>query len=422
MAHPRRRKKIREFRVKDELVLVAPARPADLLDDGAGNRALTLNRSSRAIWELCDGRRSPDDIVGVLKERFPVDRDELSLQVRDALTRMARLGFLENFQKTPANGTGMTFVIGIEDTPYFWWQTAIFLESFSGKLPDGWQTLIVVCNNEEPISTDLRNILGRYETGVAEGTNYKKTHLLDIGHEGGDYYAALNRVEALSVAAEHIDEGDMICLLDSDTFLYGDLNQEIMPTRCAAPRNWHIEQDPFFSSVEKNKGKGVDLRKILEAIGCEQEYAPGGVNIFVTAEVAKNKKYIADCFRFAHALYLLGRAAGVEVIWMAEMPCFTLAMTANGIAYDLLKRKEFLVSDSSEPSIPNGTIYHYYADMAESHDGVHGAFCESKWYKQAYSKINFLRSDFGKFAADAKTDHEQYFFQLAKCARERLYV
>lgn len=408
---------VREFPVRDEIVIVSPRPVENILDDEAKNRALALNRSGRAIWELCDGQHSTDDIVRVLSERFAIDPEELAPQVTTALTRMSTLGFLDGTWKQP--GTGTTFVIGIEDKSYFWWQTAIFLESLCGKLPEGWQTLVVVCNDGEPLSDELRNILNSYDTAYAEGRNHAKLHRLDVGNENGEFYAAVNRVEALSVAAGFVSDHEIICLLDSDTFVYGDLNVEIMPTQCAAPRNWHIEQDRFFSTVDKNRGKGIDLRKILEAIGCDHEFEPGGVNVFVTGEVAKNRKFIADCFRFAHALYLLGRTAGAEVVWMAEMPCFALAMTANGIRYQLLEQQELLVSSSNEKSIPIGTIYHYYNDLAESDQG---AFHASKWHKQAYLNENFLRSDIEKFSVEATTDHERYFFGLATEARQRLYV
>ena len=101
------------------------------------------------------------------------------------------------------------------------------------------------------------------------------------------------------------------------------------------------------------------------------------------------------------------------------MPCFTLAMTANGVPWDLLDNQEFLVSSCREAAIPAGTLYHYYADPAD--DG-NAAFLDSKWHKQAYRQEDFLLSDFSKFSADAKSDHEKYFFQLALKARERLHV
>ena len=416
---PCRRPRIREFRVKDEVVLVAAPDVAGLLDLSDSNRALSLNRSGCAIWDLCDGNRSVEDIVDVIRMRFRVDRNALRQQVGDALARMARLGFLDGIRSRTKARPGTAFVLGIEDKPYFWWQTAIFLESVRGKLPDGWRTLVVVCNDRAPISDELENIISIYEADYAQGANYDQSQRLDVWLNGGSYYSALNRIEALLVAAGHVDESDMICLLDSDIFLFGDINLDIMPKRCAAPRNWHIQTEPFFSSVAINQGRGVDLAKLLEAIGCDKTFKPGGVNVFVTSAVAKNGKFIADCFRFAQAIFLLGRVAGATNTWMAEMPCFTLAMTANGIAWDLLEQEEFLISSCQESAITAGTFYHYYSDPA---DFGKAAFLHSKWHKQAFSKDNFLLSDFRQFAADAKTDHEKYFFQLALNARERLYA
>ena len=415
----RQRSRVRAFPVKDELVLVAPRRLEDTLGDEVDNRALTLNESGRAIWELCDGSHTVDDMVRALEKKFPVERELLTRQIGEALAAMSEAGFVDRIQKSAKTGTGTTFVIGIEDKPYMWWQTAIFLESFREKLPAGWQTLVVVCNDGEPLSEDLANILAHYDTEFAVGANHVNTRNFDTGQDGHEGYSALNRVEALSVAGAYVDDGDMVCLLDSDIFLYGNLNTEIMPQTCAAPRNWHIEQELFFSSVEKNKGKGVDLRKLLEAVGCDGDLAPGAVNVFVSGKVAKDRKFIADCYRFAHALFLLGRIAGVELVWMAELPCFALAMTANRISYDLLEQKELLVSDCSEETIPEGTLYHYYSDPG---DFGRTAFHGSKWYKHVYMFENFLRTDFQHYAADAKTDHERYFFQLAQRAVERLYV
>lgn len=415
---PCRRPEIREFLVGDEAVLVRPKDDVAILEGAEPNRAVALNNSSRAIWELCDGNRSLDDIVGRLEARFQIEPKLLRRQIESTIARMAKLGFIDGVDKSAAVGTATTFVIGIEDKPYFWWQAAIFLESLRDKLPEGWRTLLVVCNDDNPVSHELGNIISTYQTDFAQGANYANSPRLDVG-SGGGCYAALNRVEALSLAGEYVDDDDIICLLDSDTFFYRGINLDIMPTRCAAPKNWHIESEPFFSSGLKNQGCGVDLAKLLEAIGCDEAPRPGGVNVFVTGEVAKSRKFIADCFRFAQALFLLGRIAGATNTWMAEMPCFTLAMTANGIPWDLLEREEFFVSSCREPAIPSGSIYHYYCDPG---DFGNAAFLNSKWHKQAYRHEDFLRSDFRQFIAEATTDHEKYFFELAQAARARLHV
>ena len=352
-------------------------------------QALTLNASGRAIWDLCDGNRSLSQIADTLAERFAVDRSPLRTQVGHALAELSHLGFIEGLHRS-ALGPATTFAIGIEDKPYFWWQTAIFLESFRGKLPDGWRTFVVVCNNGDELSPELKRILERYGTAYAQATNHANTYPIDIGKDGGECHAALNRVEALSVAARSVGDEDLICLLDSDIFLFDGINTEIMPKGCAAARSWHIEHPKFFATVDQNRGNGIDLHKLLEAMGCEQPFLPGGVNVFVTGAVAKNPKFIADCYRFAHALFLLAHAADVEIAWMAEMPCFALAMTVNGIAYDLLENTELVVSSCGETSIPPGTLYHYYSDPKD-----HGqfAFFDSKWHKQAYHDNDLLRAD-----------------------------
>lgn len=416
---PRRVSQVRQFAVGNEIILVSPDSSLGGDKDEPINQAVTLNPSSSAIWELCDGKRTIDDVIDTLLEQFPVDRASLTPQVTQVLSELSRLGYMEKREANVAARLPITFVIGIEDKPYFWWQTAIFLESFRGKLPVGWKTFVVVCNDHNPISPELQRILDAYEVNFELATNHAQKNRIDIGQDGGECHAALNRIEALSVVGQAAEHSGLICLLDSDIFLYGDLNLEIMPNGCAMPRNWHIESDLFFSTVEKNKGKGIDLNKLLDAMGCAQKFEPGGVNVFITADVARNKKFIADCFRFAHALFLLGRTAGAEVVWIAEMPCFALALTANNISYELREQKELLVSDCDEETIPPGTLYHYYSDPG---DFGRGAFRESKWHKQAYHQADFLHTDLLQFSRDAMTDHERYFFQLAKAARDRIDV
>lgn len=419
VVRPRRLPHVRQFTVGDEIVLVAPDSSKNPVDGESINQAVTLNPSSSAIWKLCDGKRTFDDVIDILTLQFPVERELLHPQVRQVLSELSRLGFMEKLNADVSAHVPTTFVIGIEDTPYFRWQCAIFLESFRGKLPVGWKTFVVVCNDRKPLSPDLQAVFDAYEVDYELATNHARTNRIDIGHKGGECHAALNRIEALSVAGQTVSPTELICMLDSDIFLYGDLNMEVMPNRCAMPRNWHIESDIFFSTVGKNKGKGIDLHKLLEAMGCSQTFKPGGVNVFVTGAVAQNTKFVADCFRFANALFLLGRAAGVEVAWIAEMPCFALALTVNEISYELLGQKELLVSDCDEETIPPGTFYHYYSDPG---DFGRAAFRDSPWHKQAYRDADVLQLDLRQFSRDAKTDHERYFFQLAKAARDRLDV
>jgi hypothetical protein len=421
---PRQCSTTRKFIVDDEIVLIPPQSAADdTSPESTERRAIALNRSGRAIWDLCDGSRSVDDISDVLATQFRVDREVLSREVRDTLEKLSDLNLLENARPELQSSSGNIFVVGVEDKPYFRWQAAIFLESLDGKLPPGWKTLVAVCNNGEPISDELGRVLDNYDTLTVRAANHARKFPLDAGTDAGAYHGALNRIEALAAAAQHVSDDSMIYLLDSDTFLYRELNTAILPKRTALAWNWHIDHKPFFSSIHRNDpNKGIVLQKLLQAIGCKTPFRPGGVNVFVEGRVAKDPKFIGDCFRFAQALFILGRIAGVKDTWIAEMPCFALSLTANGIPFDLLKKKEFLVPSCDEQSISAGSIYHYYSDPD---DFGRGAFHNSKWHKQAYHGKDFLRADFRHFKAAAQseqnTDHERYFFELAEKARTRVH-
>jgi pyrroloquinoline quinone biosynthesis protein D len=54
--------------------------------------AVRLNPSAAAVLELCDGRRSVDDIVGVLSERYK--GADVGEDVRDLVDGMAQRGLL----------------------------------------------------------------------------------------------------------------------------------------------------------------------------------------------------------------------------------------------------------------------------------------------------------------------------------------
>jgi hypothetical protein len=422
---PRQHPATRRFVIDDEIVLISPQGTPDdsTSSESAERRAIALNSSGRAIWDLCDGSRSVNDISAALASRFHVDLEVLSREVRDTLTKLSDLNLVESAEPEGESTTSNVFAIGLEDKPYFRWQAAIFLESLRGKLPPGWRTLVAVCNNGEPVSDELKQVLDKYDTLTVEASNHARKFPLDVGTDAGAYHGALNRVEALAAAARHASDDGMIYLLDSDTFLYRDLNIAIMPKRTALAWNWHIDHKPFFSSTHRNESaKGVDLQKLLQAIGCKTPFQPGGVNVFVEGKVAKNQKFIGDCFRFAQALFILGRIVGVKDAWTAEMPCFALALTANSITFDLLRNEEFLVPSCREQSVAAGSIYHYYSDPG---DFGYGAFHNSSWHKQAYHGKDFLRTDFRHFEAAAQskqnTDHERYFFELAEKARKRVH-
>ncbi len=84
-ARPKRRDSVLEGRVRDEMVLLSPG----------SKQAFSLNQSSRAIWELCDGNRTVGEISQTLQQRYARAEDDLSDDLTTALSKLKEVGMLE---------------------------------------------------------------------------------------------------------------------------------------------------------------------------------------------------------------------------------------------------------------------------------------------------------------------------------------
>lgn len=71
--------------VLDELVAYSPA----------SSQAVSLNVSARAIFELCDGTRTVDDICSELSGSAGMPPEALRADVQAAIEQMRELGLLE---------------------------------------------------------------------------------------------------------------------------------------------------------------------------------------------------------------------------------------------------------------------------------------------------------------------------------------
>lgn len=403
-----------ELPVGDELVLIMP----DQTDSSLACAAVSLNSSSATIWDQCDGRSDVADIERRLRALFDIGPEDLTRQIENTLIQLSRLGVLDSIESEAR--PGITFAVGIEDKPYFWWQLAILAESLCEILPAGWALHVTVCNDFAPVTAELMAILNSYPVTHSFAKNHALAPRIDLGGEGSSGYAALNRIEALRGAAVQVTSAKLICLLDCDMFLFGQIDPAIFPNCTALAWNSHVETSPFFTSEARNTTKaGINLNKLLEAIGCDVPMAQGAVVVMVERSLAQEEKFIADCFRFAEAVYLLARAAGVEVAWIAEMPCFAMALANAGVEPELLSRPEFLVPRCDEVEITQGSFYHYYSDPIDA--GITG-FAGSDWSKQLFRETDMLHSDLQGFLQAATTKHERRFFQLAQAALARISV
>lgn len=418
---PRRRPGFAAFPVANELVLLSPE----------GEMAHALNESAAGVWSLCDGQHTPLDMLNALRARYDGEDVNMLADLSEALFRFHHLGLIElsapsaagqeaftavNYVQQSEHGTRVRFVFGIEDKPYFRWQLAILFESLIGQLATGWDITVVVCNDHKSLSAELTHLLKVYGARAITGANHAYSHKIDFSSGSGGY-VALNRVEALKAIAAHVDPVDTVCLMDTDVFLYGNMRADIFPAGNAMASNPIINDRLFmgFGSQEI----GVDLQKLLGSLGCERTLKRGGVTVFMNGATIGKNKVIQDCFRFAQILYLLGKAAGLgdHNVWMAEMACFAMALTANEIDYELLDNPEFAVPEPQQSMLPDGAFFHYYADI---NDGLGGPFLGSEWNKQLFLDRDFLVENLESFRRCAQSDVERCFFDLAIAAKRRL--
>lgn len=308
------------------------------------------------------------------------------------------------------------FVVGIDDRVYMRWQLSILLESLHGKLPPGWEVWVVVCNGHEELSADLRRVLDIYGARHFTGVNHPRDQNMDFA-AGRDVYVPLNRIEALRVVGEHLGANDLVCLTETDVFLYGNLNPRVFPQGNALFDNWIVRQEIFFTYGSPDETVGVRLPLLLEAMGCKTPFKPGGVTIFLDAATVRNEKVIQDAFRFAQVLYLLGSMIEVK-FWIAEMPAVALSLTLNGIGYELIQAPEFTTQNHNHEQIPPGSFYHYYSDVRDHGDG---AFHGSQWYKHKFVFENFLLHDFSPYRRETASEHEKAFFEIAERTRQRAW-
>jgi Coenzyme PQQ synthesis protein D (PqqD) len=416
---PRRHQGLETYDIGGEMVVL----PRD------GERVYALNESGKQIFGLCDGRHTLEEMVAALHSRFEASDAVLMADVSAAVFDLQELG-LVHVPPRPENATSIApaagvktrpdvrFVFGVEDRSYFHWQLAILFESLVGQLPDGWDVTVVVCNDDAPISDDLAKIVETYGARALTGTSLGDRHNIDFA-AGGERYVPMNRVEALSVMRQVVQPDDVVCLMDTDVFLYGDLQEQLFPTGNAMARNWIVSEERYFSFSTEGE-RGVSLPRLLEALGCSQEFKPGGVTVFLTGETLQRDRVVPDIFRFLQVLYLLGKVidAPDHGVWVSEMACFALAMYPNGIDYELLDVPQFAVQEQGAEAVPEGSFYHYYADI---NDGNGGPFFGSEWHKQLFRDSNMLLRDFDSFLQGAKGPLERRFFELADRARRRLY-
>ncbi len=76
----------------DGVELLHRGRKSFLIDER--EQALSLNNTALALWELCDGVTTVDEMVNAIDSFFNADRDVIRHDVEATLRELADLGFI----------------------------------------------------------------------------------------------------------------------------------------------------------------------------------------------------------------------------------------------------------------------------------------------------------------------------------------
>ena len=76
-------------RIGDEIVVIK--------DDGLSTHV--LNKTAAHIWEMCDADCGLDEIVASLCERFDVNQEVASADIKEVVEKLAQIGILDTVEE-----------------------------------------------------------------------------------------------------------------------------------------------------------------------------------------------------------------------------------------------------------------------------------------------------------------------------------
>lgn len=78
-----------------------------ILRDGTGGKLCAANDTAVALWELCDGRTTVDEIVVAIRQIWRVDAATVTADLTRGLAELAEVGAIEwstGVHEVPAKG------------------------------------------------------------------------------------------------------------------------------------------------------------------------------------------------------------------------------------------------------------------------------------------------------------------------------
>jgi pyrroloquinoline quinone biosynthesis protein D len=88
--HQERPIRVPEFRLE-------PRDHDSLLVDAAGHQLLLLNDTALALWDLCDGTNTVDEMITAVVDLFSADVDDVRSDVASTIGRLRELGAVQYY-------------------------------------------------------------------------------------------------------------------------------------------------------------------------------------------------------------------------------------------------------------------------------------------------------------------------------------
>lgn len=60
-----------------------------LLYNPTNNKTLYINKSASVIWQLCNGEQTTEEIISMIQEAYPGDKEGLQRDILDTLNSLA---------------------------------------------------------------------------------------------------------------------------------------------------------------------------------------------------------------------------------------------------------------------------------------------------------------------------------------------
>lgn len=315
------------------------------------------------------------------------------------------------------------FMVSIEPNTYFLWQTELWLYSFVkyGKVSQS-QILLVIHGKpkNQQDTVYLNSLLSLYPNIRVLYTKDYNNDTWTIWYKNGvqEYskYWCSNKYMAIADAWNkgYLNGFDYLVTTDADMFVHEFLCWDRFPTvGNSMAFYWHGDSKTCGAWDGRNRGRGVDMEKLLSAVGAEIcKVEQGSIIMFLKCSDITERlvNVMISYMRLLYnAYYVAGDRDGSLADWYStEMLIYPAAYSHCGLKVDVLDWPELHPTVIHKDVAPGGSIIHYcYSPVC---------FPESDFSKRNYFNNTPFVENLQVRSKSSKTVQERSFWrQLNEC-------